>query len=43
MDRCTDLRDITEILLKEVLNTIQSINRLINGQEKNFVCLFVCF
>ena len=26
MDRCTGRRDITEILLKKVLNTIQSIN-----------------
>ena len=27
MDRCTNLRDITEILLKTALNTIQSINQ----------------
>ena len=29
MDRCTDHHDITEILLKKALNTIQSVNQLI--------------
>ena len=28
MDRCTDVRDITERLLKTALNTVQSINRI---------------
>ena len=30
MDRCTNRRDITEILLKTALDTIQSINQSIN-------------
>ena len=30
MDMCTSRRDITEILLKTALNTIQSINQSIN-------------
>ena len=34
MDRCTGRRDITEILLKTALNTIQSINQLINPNLK---------
>ena len=37
MDRCTGRRDITEILLKTALNTIQSINKcsIINLCQKN--------
>ena len=33
MDRCTGCCDITEILLKMALNTLQSINQSINFRE----------
>ena len=51
MDSCTGCRDITEIQLKTLLNTIQSINQLVNFVLTLFevktmhqvTCYFVCF
>ena len=36
-DRCTGCHDITEILLKTVLNTIQSINHHEVQNERNYI------
>ena len=40
MDRCTGRRDITEILMKTALNTIQSINQSIYNYL--MIQLFLC-
>ena len=39
MDRCTGRRDITEILLKTSLNTIQSINQSIVFSSDNLAIM----
>ena len=42
MDRCTDRCDITEMLLKTALNTIQSVNHLFSVMLVDCTVSVVC-
>ena len=42
MDRCTDHRDITELLLKTELTTVQSTNQLTRFYFYMYLAVFVC-